>query len=114
MTGDMPASSAGAGAAATVVPVMLSVADRLARNRFELDEEESHIEVDQDVVRATGCGPTLVAVCPARVYASRPDGGLDVEYAACLECGTCRAVAPEGALTWHYPRGGFGVSFREG
>ncbi|QZN86583.1 ferredoxin family protein [Cellulomonas sp. C5510] len=91
-----------------------STAERLARNRFELDEDESHIEVHQDVVRATGCGPVLVAVCPARVYAEREDGGLDVEYAACLECGTCRAVAPPGALTWHYPRGGFGVSFREG
>ena len=33
---------------------------------------------------------------------------------ACLECGTCLAVAAPGALTWHYPRGGFGVQFREG
>jgi ferredoxin like protein len=42
------------------------------------------------------------------------DGSIGIEYAACLECGTCLAVAPAGVLTWHYPRGGFGVSFREG
>ena len=33
--------------------------------------------------------------------------------AACLECGACLAVAPQ-TLGWHYPRGGFGVRFREG
>lgn len=91
-----------------------AVADRLALNRFETDEEESHIEVDQERVRATGCGPAIVACCPARVYTPAPDGTLTVEYAACLECGTCLAVAAPGALRWHYPRGGFGVAFREG
>ncbi len=90
------------------------VTERLGRNRFELDEEESHIHVDQDVVRATGCARAIVDCCPAHVYTQEPDGTLSVEYAACLECGTCLAVAAPGALTWHYPRGGFGVSFREG
>jgi ferredoxin-like protein FixX len=37
-----------------------------------------------------------------------------VNYAACLECGTCKAMAAPGALTWHYPRGGFGIAYREG
>jgi ferredoxin-like protein FixX len=41
-------------------------------------------------------------------------GHISVEYAACLECGTCLAVAATGALKWHYPRGGFGIQFREG
>jgi len=90
------------------------VTERLARNRYELDEEESHIHVDQDVVRATGCGRAIADCCPAHVYQLQPDGSLSVEYAACLECGTCLAVAAPGALSWHYPRGGFGVRFREG
>ena len=42
------------------------------------------------------------------------DGTISVEYAACLDCGTCLAVAPPGVLEWHYPRGGFGVSYRGG
>jgi len=92
----------------------LSVPELLAKNRFELDEEESHIEVNQAVVKATGCGRAIVACCAAHVYTEEPDGALSVEYAACLECGTCLAVAAPGALTWHYPRGGFGIQFREG
>ena len=92
----------------------LSVPERLAKNRFNLDEEESHIEVNQEIAKATGTGRALVACCPAHVYSEEPDGTISVEYAACLECGTCLAIAAPGALRWHYPRGGFGVQFREG
>lgn len=92
----------------------LSIPQRLAVNRFELDESESHIEVDQELAKSTGTGKRIVAVCPAHVYAEEADGTISVEYAACLECGTCLAVASPGALTWHYPRGGMGVAFREG
>ncbi len=92
----------------------LSVPERLAKNRFVLDDDESHIEVNQEIVKATGCGKAIVACCAAHVYTEESDGTLSVEYAACLECGTCLAVAAPGALKWHYPRGGFGIQFREG
>ncbi len=92
----------------------VSIPQRLAVNRFTLDEGESHIEVNQELAKSTGTGKQIVAVCPAHVYTEEPDGTISVEYAACLECGTCLAVASPGALTWHYPRGGMGVSFREG
>jgi ferredoxin like protein len=91
-----------------------SVPERLARNHYELDEDTSHIEVDQEAARRTGAGPLLVAICPAHVYRLDADGTVGVEYAACLECGTCLAVALAGVLSWHYPRGGCGVAFREG
>ncbi len=45
---------------------------------------------------------------------SGPGNARPVEYAACLACGTCLAVAAPGALKWRYPRGGFSVQFREG
>ena len=93
---------------------MKSIPERLAGNIFTLDEDESHIRVNQHVARVTGTGQLLVAVCPAHVYSEAPDGTILVEYAACLECGTCLAVAAPGALEWHYPRGGFGVQYREG
>jgi ferredoxin like protein len=92
----------------------LSVPERLARNRFETDDEESHIEVNQELVKATGCAKAIVNCCAAHVYTEEPDGSLSVEYAACLECGACLAVAAPGTLVWHYPRGGFGVQYREG
>ncbi len=90
-----------------------TVPERLAANRFELDEHESHIVVHQELCRSTGTGKVIIAVCPAGVYAEH-DGEITADYAACLECGTCLAVAAPGALTWRYPRGGYGVSYREG
>ena len=91
-----------------------TVSERLARNRYVLDEETSHIEVDQAAVRKAGIGELLVRVCPAHVYSRARDGSIVVQHAACLECGACLAVAPLGSLRWHYPQGGFGVMYREG
>ncbi len=91
-----------------------SVSERLDADHFDSDEQESHIAVDQAAVTATGAGPLLVRICPAHVYSMHADGSLGVTYRACLECGTCRALAPAGVLRWHYPRGGLGVSYREG
>lgn len=91
-----------------------SIPERLARNSYNLDETGSHIAVDQEIARRTGTGKLLVRICPAHVYSEKSDGTIGVEYAACLECGTCLAVAALGALSWHYPAGGFGISYREG
>lgn len=91
-----------------------TVAQRLTTTAFDLDEDHPHIHVDQERTRAAGFGPVLVAVCPAHVYAMESDGSVSVEVAACLECGTCRAVAPPGCLDWQYPAGGKGVRYREG
>lgn len=90
-----------------------TVTERLALNRFEPDDLP-HIEVHQEAAKAAGAGPILERVCPAHVYTANEDGSVGVTYEACLECGTCLAVAPPGTLTWHYPRGGFGINFREG
>lgn len=90
-----------------------SVSARLAVDKFDIDEEQSHIVIDQELCRSTGTGKRIIAVCPAGVY-SEQNGEILADYAACLECGTCLAVAEPGALTWIYPRGGFGVTFREG
>lgn len=93
---------------------LASIAERLAANRYLLDEGQSHISLDQEAARRTDAGAMLVRVCAAHVYTAEPDGSIGVAYAACLECGTCRAVAPPGVLEWHYPRGGRGIAFREG
>lgn len=91
-----------------------SIVERLNGNLYHLDEEESHIEVNQEIAKKTGIGKLLVRICPAHVYSEEADGTIGVSYAACLECGTCLAVASGGALKWHYPKGGCGVCFREG
>jgi ferredoxin like protein len=92
----------------------MTVPERLAADRFVTDEDQCHITIDQRLAKQTGTGKRIVAICPARVYIEEQDGTITVEYAACLECGTCLAVADPGVLEWHYPRGGYGVAFREG
>jgi ferredoxin like protein len=92
---------------------MGTIPERLARNRYAVDEE-SHIEVDQAAVRSTGASDLLIRVCPAHVYSKAPDGSIVAQHAACLECGACLAVMPAGKLRWHYPQGGRGVVYREG
>mgnify|MGYP001358308225 CR=1 FL=1 len=93
---------------------LVSIVERLGGNHYVLDEEQSHIQVDQEVIAATGTGRVLVRICPAHVYSEGADGQILVADAGCLECGTCLALMPAGTLRWHYPRGGFGVSFRQG
>ncbi|MDR1186688.1 MAG: 4Fe-4S dicluster domain-containing protein, partial [Bifidobacteriaceae bacterium] len=61
-----------------------------------------------------GAGPLLERICPAHVYTVQPDGSVGALWAACLECGTCLALAPPGVLTWHYPSGGMGIVYRQG
>lgn len=91
-----------------------AIKERLMKNRYQVNEGQSHIQLDQEYAKATGLGKILVQVCPAHVYSEREDGGIDVEYAACLECGTCRAVADPKLLQWTYPEGSFGVQLRQG
>jgi ferredoxin like protein len=91
-----------------------SVPERLARNRYAVDHEAPHIDIDQDLARASGLLELLTRVCPAHVYSSGPDDTIVVQHAACLECGACLALAGDRGLRWHYPRGGFGVTYREG
>ena len=80
-----------------------SVPERLTKNRFLLDEEQCHIKVNQEIAKATGSGKAIVACCPAHVYTEEPDGTISVEYAACLECGTCLAIAAPGARSGRAP-----------
>jgi ferredoxin like protein len=93
---------------------VLPLNQRLALDHFDIDDGGSHILVNQESCASRSLGPLLVAVCPAGVYSLNGVGQVDVEYAACLECGTCFAAVPEGTLSWHYPSGSCGISFREG
>ena len=91
-----------------------NVESRLAKNAYEVDEGNTHIEVNQEIARATGTGKLLTKICPAHVYREEADGTISVEFAACLECGLCFQMVAPGSLVWHYPEGAMGVRFREG
>lgn len=90
-----------------------SINERLAKNVFHTGDRP-HISINQELAKATGTGKGIVAICPAHVYREEHDGTISIETAACLECGTCLAVADPGVLHWEYPEGGTGIEFREG
>jgi Ferredoxin-like protein len=88
----------------------LSITDKLALDKFAVDEGEAHIIIDNEQCQQCKDKSCLL-VCPAELY-SEQNGQMTVEWAGCLECGTCRAVCRKGAIHWVYPRGGFGIIYR--
>jgi ferredoxin like protein len=86
----------------------------LGVDKFLVDDDHAHIRVNKEVCSSCPGNPCTYA-CPAGLYILK-DGEINFDYAGCLECGTCRVVCPQAgkALTWSYPRGGFGVQFRYG
>jgi ferredoxin like protein len=88
-------------------------AEKLTIDIFKNDQE-SHIIIRQDICRRCTVKPCL-RICPAGLYSLNEERQeIVVEFAGCLECGSCRVACPAGALEWCYPRGGFGVQYRYG
>ena len=86
---------------------------KLARVVFNIDREP-HITVDKDRCGDCPDRPCLSA-CPAENYTwDEGSDALVFNFEGCLECGTCRFICPLDAISWSYPRGGFGVAYRWG
>ena len=93
----------------------LNLDARLGLDKYEIDEENSHITVDQALCHRCELKPCLT-VCPAEVY-KLVDGQIVVRYENCLECGTCEIscdTGGNGSIVWRPPVGGFGIIFRYG
>jgi ferredoxin like protein len=86
---------------------------KLARVVFNIDKE-AHITVQKEL--CGGCpGRPCLSACPAENYTWNDDNDeLVFNYEGCMECGTCRFICPLDAISWSYPRGGFGVAYRWG
>jgi Ferredoxin-like protein len=86
----------------------------LGLDRFTVDEDEAHIVLDKAICSQCPDKPCLY-VCPAVLYKLDKQGGINFDYAGCLECGTCRIMCKnKGIVKWVYPRGSFGINFRFG
>ncbi|HJX23640.1 MAG TPA: 4Fe-4S binding protein [Candidatus Bathyarchaeia archaeon] len=73
-------------------------------------EETPHISVNFD--RCIGCETKpCIDLCPAKCY-DLLGGKVLFSYSGCLECGTCRIVCPQNAISWNYPRSGKGIQYR--
>jgi ferredoxin like protein len=84
---------------------------RLATLVFRADPEP-HIVVQTDLCLDCAERPCLFA-CPARLFVWE-GGQMVFTCEGCLECGSCRVVCHREAVSWRYPRGGFGVRYRWG
>ena len=91
---------------------IMNIADRLYRVRFNVDRDNPHIKVNNEICRECD-NQVCLRVCPAEVYAVE-DGEITVSYQGCLECGACRIACTLGGIEWQYPKGGFGVCLRFG
>ena len=87
--------------------------EKMRTVRFRVDSEEAHIKVNSEVCQ--DCSLTsCVYVCPAKLFIPLDDGNILFNYEQCFECGACYiACNEEGAIEWKYPKGGYGVTFRE-
>jgi ferredoxin like protein len=93
---------------------MSKVEEKLFQNRYLLDEGNPHIKI-RNPEMCKGCAQPCTFCCPARCYVKTEDGGVELTTDGCLECGTCRIICcTMNNLSWDYPRGGYGVSFKFG
>jgi len=90
----------------------LSIQERLALNKFQVDHEEPHITINKDLCRQCATKPCTF-VCPAALYTWNGED-ISFDHAGCLECGACRVVCTKKGITWNHPRGSFGVNYRYG
>lgn len=95
--------------------VRLSLQEKLGKDVFKIDGEKPHIVIDHAICRERCAVRPCLYVCPAKLFSLKPDSkDIFVDYEGCLECGTCVIVCQDEALSWEYPRAGFGVQYRFG
>ena len=88
---------------------MLNIDDVLLGNRFDVDEIP-HIVLNRNACKECDVR-NCVVICPAGCFKVSAGNELTFSYASCLECGSCRIVCTQGAISWKYPRGGYGVCY---
>jgi ferredoxin like protein len=93
--------------------VNTTLEEKMNTPRFRVDTEP-HIIVNTEICQSDCTVHSCVYVCPAYLFVPLADGGILFNYEQCFECGACYvACNKEGAIKWAYPKGGFGVTFRE-
>ncbi|MDR3564826.1 MAG: 4Fe-4S ferredoxin [Negativicutes bacterium] len=81
---------------------------------FQADDSCQHVTISS----LDECGKCqqkpCLDLCPSQVFRWNyiADDPILVFYKQCIECGACRLVCPN--IVFTYPRGGYGVIFRQG
>jgi ferredoxin like protein len=91
----------------------MKIEEKIALDAIKNDKE-SHIKLDQEICK--NCKERFcIYACPGHLYSqSEETGEMVVEFAGCLECGTCKIACIYGSVSWEYPKGEYGVQYRYG
>lgn len=92
----------------------MTLEDKLYLNGYKTDElDGSHLTIKDEKVCATCTLKQCLYVCACSVYELNENTHkVEINYDACLECGTCRIACDN--IDWKYPRGGFGIAYKFG
>ena len=91
----------------------VNVDEYLSLNKYEVDEENAHIELVDDPSDEEF--EKLMLLCPAGLYKRDDSGNKSFDYAGCLECGTCRIACGDTIIKkWENPQPSMGVEYRFG
>ena len=91
---------------------MIDIKEKLGTIKYDVDKEYPHITVD-DAICAKCPHHFCIMACPAQCYTLQ-NGKLLFNYEDCVECGTCSVACDQGSVTWHYPKAGKGVVYKQG
>ena len=91
----------------------MNIEAKLGLNVLKVDTEP-HIVINHEICRAKCQIRYCLNICPADLYTLDKQDEVQVNYEGCLECGSCLMACQHEALTWHYPRAGYGVQYRFG
>ncbi len=91
-----------------------AITDKLFLIRYKCDEQ-SHLLIKQEEACLQCSSKACNYFCPADVYewdALKKTTGVAFEN--CIECGTCRIACPADNISWVYPKGGHGITYKFG
>ncbi len=95
-------------------PTLLSRDDKLATLSFKVNEASPHLKIIDQQVCAQCVEKPCTTTCPVGNYKVEENSRTTIYWSSCIECGTCRIICPPRNISWTYPAGGFGVSYRYG
>jgi len=91
----------------------MNIEAKLGLDVFKVDTEP-HIVIKHEICQAKCQIRYCLNICPAELYTLDKQDEVQVNYEGCLECGACLMACEYEALTWQYPRAGYGVQYRFG
>ncbi|MDE1829813.1 MAG: electron transfer flavoprotein [Thaumarchaeota archaeon] len=94
----------GSSVTATYTPTIPSIAQRVARLKFN-DDSKSHIKVLKPTSEFM---KKMITLCPTRCYFMEKEGVM-IQHEGCVECGTCSEETD-----WKHPVGEKGISYQYG